>query len=140
MVSCEALRFMPGFGPGTPFRFSELDGGASRPFAGAAVVDELESAAVLTAEGVASWAELEGDGDCVARLSEGNLMRLSFDRRRIISFDLADDLAGGLADAVTVEAVLDMAVMMDFEGDGGLCCASWPPEGSAVDGRWDPDV
>ena len=115
MVSCEALRFMPGFGPGTPFRFSELEGGARRPFVGAAVVEELESAAVLTAEGVASTAELEGVGDCGSWLSEGKLLRASLGRCRTMILDLAEDLAGGLADAVTVDAVLDMMVMGDSD-------------------------
>jgi len=30
IVICDALRFMPGFGPGMPFRFTPLDGGASK--------------------------------------------------------------------------------------------------------------
>ena len=30
MASCELVRFIPGFGPGMPFRFTGFGGGASR--------------------------------------------------------------------------------------------------------------
>jgi hypothetical protein len=42
--SCDAVLFMPGFGPGTPFLFAAFGGGASMPFDGAGVDAALESA------------------------------------------------------------------------------------------------
>ena len=44
--SCDAVLFMPGLGPGTPFRFDAFDGGANMPFVAAGVDAAFESASL----------------------------------------------------------------------------------------------
>jgi hypothetical protein len=115
MVSCEAFRFMPGFGPGIPFRFVGFEGGTTRLEDAAAVADELESAALLT-DGVASTAELDGEeAATVGGLLDGNLLSTSLGSCRMTTFDLADafDAFDALAVDAEFEAVVDDMVLMD---------------------------
>jgi len=61
---CDALRFMPGFGPGIPFRFTPLGGGASKllfePPLGFGV--ELESDTLPEGDGSATALDCEAFG------------------------------------------------------------------------------
>jgi hypothetical protein len=77
MASWEELLFMPGFGPGIPFRLRGFTGGASRPFVVGGFEGALEAvssaAAALAGACVESTAELAGDEGEESWVSEGNL-------------------------------------------------------------------
>jgi len=94
MAICEAFRFMPGFGPGMPFRLTRFGGGASKllfvDVDGTGVA--LESDAPAEGDGSAIWLDGGGlefveDDDVDFIASEGNLARDSGDRRRVTILD-----------------------------------------------------
>jgi hypothetical protein len=96
MLSWELVRFIPGFGPGTPFRFTEgFAGGARRLLAAAAVgvAAALESdafgagdATAFGSDGVGPEMLDEADFACAGDESEeleGHLAKSSELRRRV---------------------------------------------------------
>jgi len=113
--SCDAVRFKPGFGPGTPFRFAPFVGGASRLLDVAAGVEAaLESEAWTAGEGSLMGSDgVETEG---AIESDGNWLKTDDGRANLTIFDFA-----GLAENLEVMAaaaggmvvlVADMVVRM----------------------------
>jgi hypothetical protein len=93
MAICELVLFMPGFGPGMPFRLREFVGSAW-PLDVGAFEGELEAvssaAAALTgARAAESTVELAGDEGVGSWMSEGNLASRLAGRRRTINRVLA---------------------------------------------------
>ena len=87
MASCDAVRFMPGFGPGTPLRFSGL-GGANWSLA-VAPADALGVLASPVGCALESTADVEGDdadaASVVVTESDGYFESESLGSRRTIS-------------------------------------------------------
>jgi hypothetical protein len=130
-VICDALRFMPGFGPGIPFRFTPLGGGASKllfePPVGFGV--ELESDTLPEGDASATALDceafgLEDDEDDFgcdgfeAGTSVGKVERRSGERWRVSSKDFA---FAALEEAFAAEAEMadDMVDAGEEDGDGG---------------------
>lgn len=103
-VSCAAPRLAPGFGPGMPFRFAPVAGGASEldgvliPLAAgvAAGVAAAESVGFSDGVGSPTWATgVSDDEDCACddfddgSVACGNLERWSGDSLRMTVLDLA---------------------------------------------------
>jgi hypothetical protein len=89
MASWELVRFMPGFGPGIPFRLRGFPGAASRPFAAGVFERELEAVSSAAAALAGAWvvestAELAGDEGVKSWISDGNLPSMLADNRSTI--------------------------------------------------------
>lgn len=125
MLICEALRFMPGFGPGMPFRFTGLGGGASKLLFVAADGAGVSLESDPLAEGDGSAAGLfvrgleavddEADLVCdefVAGRSVGNLARRSGARWSLTIKDLVLAAFEEPFEPVA-EAADDMVVVVD---------------------------
>jgi hypothetical protein len=126
MLTWEFVRFIPGFGPGTPFRFPlEFGGGASRPLAVAA--EGVPTALASDASGAGDGAAVGSDGVGPETLDdvdfacvgdgldgvEGNLARSSGLRRRLTILLLRDFevAATAVAGVVAVELAMGTVVV-----------------------------
>lgn len=139
MVICEALRFMPGFGPGIPFRLTGLGGGASKLLFVAAdgMGVPLESEPFAEGEGSATGLFVGGlepvddevDLVCdefVAGRSEGNFERRSAESRRVTindlvlaAFEEAFEPVAEVADDMVV--VVDAIAVQELRFEAGRC-------------------
>jgi hypothetical protein len=105
---CELERFMPGLGPGMPFRLREFPG--SRwpldvgPLEGEFEAVSSAAAALTGACAVESRGELAGDEGVRGRISEGNLASRLDGKRRIIIRVLTAAAAAAAFDALGMVA------------------------------------
>ena len=117
--NCDAVLFIPGFGPGTPFLFAAaLAGGANMPFVGAGVPAAFDSAPLGVA--AAAVASVAGVSLAVA----GAVAPLLSSTAGVASTGVAaGDTSAFIRDAAAVVVDDDVVVALDLACSCGNCAS-----------------
>ena len=110
MAICEAFRFMPGLGPGMPFRFTGFDGGANKLL----FVDVGGIGVALESDALA-----EGDGSATG-LDGGRLEPVEEDDVDFVDADRSERISARRSGGSRRVTTLDFGCFaVDFEVDAG---------------------